>query len=195
MSRQSNQSIHTAETVSALFLNLVLDAEDRAHINLPEIMESYLVFLLCRFNRRPHRLQESLAIQYLTARSKCGHSRLDNLRDAGDSCLLLAGLFPEQARRRMVTINYFVRIGRSCYSQLASSLRKSHSEMYVQLCAGFGLMLEVLQIIRHFREDSPELDPITAYNLWQETGSTHALALLGRNRGSVPVRCKQYQLS
>lgn len=195
MSRQNNQSIYTAETVSALFLDLVLDAEDRAQISLTEVMESYLVFLLCRFNRRSHCLQESVAIQYLTSGNECGNSRLDSLRDAGDSCLLLAGLFPEQARRRMVTISYFVRIGRSCYGQLATSLKKSHSEMYVQLSAGFGMMLDVLQIIRNFREERSGLDPLAAYDLWQATGSAHALTLLGGNGGSIPVHCNQYQLS
>jgi len=194
MSRPEASPIQTAESASALFQKLIIEAEDCGHIDLPEVIESYLVFLLQRFNRRPHSLHETVAIKYLTAETTRGHSRLDALRDTGDCCLLLAGLFPEQASRRMVSISYFVRIGRSCYGSLARSLKRSHRELYEQLNMRFGSMLEVLQIIHDFDDKRAGLSPINAYDLWQETGSRRALQILCGNRSSMPVQSQQQQL-
>ena len=97
MKHDANISIHTAETETALFQQLVLDAEQHAHISLSENLESYLVFLLQRFHKNADGLYEPLALKHLHAESESGRCRQYGLRNTGDSCLILAGLFPEHA--------------------------------------------------------------------------------------------------
>ena len=194
MTRDTNISIHTAETETALFHRLVIDAEQHAHISLSENLESYLVFLLQRFHKNPHGLYEPMALKHLHAEAESGRCRQDGLRDTGDSCLMLAGLFPEQAKRRMVNISYFVRLGRSSYHALASTLKQSHAELYQHICHGFGAMLDVLHTMHGFTHGQNILSPMDAFDLWQQTGSQRALQRINQERITVPVRSYQRRL-
>jgi len=194
MSNEIPLSIHTAATETALFQQLVLDAEQQAHISLSEDLESYLVFLLQRFHKNDDGLYEPLAVKYLQAENESGRCRQHGLRDTGDSCLLLAGLFPEQAKRRMVNVSYFVRLGRSSYHALACSLKQSHAELYQQICHGFGAMLDVLYTIHGFTHMQNILSPIDAYEIWRQTGSQHTLNAINQGRVMIPVRNQQTRL-
>lgn len=194
MSSKKTFSIHSAETETALFQQLVLDAEQHAHISLSEDLESYLVFLLQRFHKNADGLYEPLALKYLQAENELGRCRQHKLRDTGDSCLMLAGLFPEQAKRRMVNVSYFVRLGRSSYHTLACSLKQSHADLYRQICYGFGAMLDVLHTIYGFTHLQEILSPMDAYELWQQTGSQHALHSINQGRVIIPVRSRQTRL-
>ncbi|MDQ6998455.1 MAG: hypothetical protein Q9M17_07055 [Mariprofundus sp.] len=191
MKRDEHLSIHTAETETALFQQLVLDAEMQAHVSLSENLESYMVFLLQRFHKNANELYEPMALKHLYAEAESGRCRQDGLRDTGDSCLMLAGLFPEQAKRRMVSINYFVRLGRSSYHSLACSLKQSHAELYQHICQGFGAMLDVLHTIHGFTHSNTTLSPMGAFDLWQHTGSKRSLQQLSRGRIAIPVRSHQ----
>jgi len=194
MKRDAELSIHTAETETALFQQLVLDAEHQAHISLSENLESYLVFLLQRFHKNADGLYEPMALKHLHAEAESGRCRQDELRDTGDSCLILAGLFPEQAKRRMVNISYFVRLGRSSYHSLACSLKQSHAELYQHICHGFGAMLDVLHTIHGFTHQQNILTPMDAFELWQQTGSERALHQINQGRIAIPVRSHQRRL-
>lgn len=194
MKADTNISIHTAETETALFQQLVLDAEDHAHISLPENLECYLVFLLQRFHKNADGLYEPLALKHLHAEAEVGRCRQNELRDTGDSCLILAGLFPEQAKHRMVNISYFIRLGRSSYHSLACSLRQSHAELYQHICQGFGAMLDVLHSIHGFTHKQFFLTPIDAFGLWQQTGSERALQHIKRGRTAIPAHTHQKYL-
>ncbi len=194
MRRDSDLSIHTAETETALFQQLVVDAENQAHLSLPENLESYLVFLLQRFHKNSDGLYEPLALKHLHAEAESGRRRQAELRDTGDSCLILAGLFPEQAKRRMVGISYFVSLGRSSYHALACSLKQSHAELYRHICQGFGAMLDVLQIVHGFTNRQNILSPMDAFDLWSQTGSQRALQHINQGRIAIPVRSHQRRL-
>jgi len=187
-------SIHTAATETALFQQLVLDAGQHAHITLSESLESYLVFLLQRFHKNADGLYEPLALKYLHAETETGRCRQHELRDVGDSCLILAGLFPEQAKRRMINISYFVRLGRSSYHTLACSLKQSHAELYQHICHGFGSMLDILHTIHDFTHMQNILSPMDAYDLWRHTGSQYALRNLNQGYATIPVRSQQKRL-
>ncbi len=194
MRANTDISIHTAETETALFQQLVLDAEHQADISLSENLESYLVFLLQRFHKNADGLYEPLALKYLHAENRSGRCRQHELRDTGDSCLILAGLFPEQAKQRMVNISYYVRLGRSSYHALACSLKQSHAQLYQHVCHGFGAMLDVLHTIHGFTHMQNILNPIDAYDVWQQTGSKHALSHINQGRVATPVRSHQTRL-
>jgi hypothetical protein len=63
--------------------------------------------------------------------------RNNALRDVGDQCLLVAGVFPHQAERRMVRLSYFVALGQSAYEQLSRFLGRSTAQLYGELSSTF----------------------------------------------------------
>jgi len=165
-------------TSTAEWRALVSEAGKAAERRLDEELESYLVFLLMRFTSRPELVGRILALEYLRGLAAGGRARQAQLRDVGDQCLLYAGLFPEQARRRLVPVSYFVTLGRSAYDNLGTHLPQSLGALYQSLAEEFIALVDVLLGIRALGSRKSTLEPLDAFDLWSEAGSAHARAAL-----------------
>lgn len=157
-------------TPQAQWLSLVHEAQACCDLRLDETLESYLVFLLMRFARKPHCMARVMAEDYLHSFACRRGERIDRLREVGDHCLLFSGLFPQQAERRLVSIGYFVNLGRSAYLQLSGLLDHGWALVYGHLSEAFVPLMDILQAMREL-DGRPALTPIQALELWQDTGS------------------------
>ena len=133
MNDPAQARIATQPTATAQWQELVRDAASWRGHSLDEDLESYLVFMLMRFTSMPDAVHEAVGRQFLEAQALFGSERNEQLRLTGDRCLLICGLFPEQAKRRLVRISYFVRVGRSCYCELADRLKAGESKLFTRL--------------------------------------------------------------
>jgi len=158
-------------TSTAQWHTLVSEAEAAAHCQLDETLESYLVFTLMRFCQRPELARSVMALEFLEGLQQGGIRQHDTLRDVGDKCLLVSGLFPQTARRRLVSVSYFVDLGRSAYQQLHE---RAHA-VYGQLAEEFVPMMDVLQALRALDADAESLTLLESYQLWEKSGSEQAL--------------------
>lgn len=164
-------------TVTGQWQRLVRDAVKQSAHDLGEDLESYLVFLLMRFAQDSALTHRVMALEYLQGLNAQGEARNNALRDVGDRCLLVAGVFPHQAERRMVRLSYFVELGQSAYEQLSRFLGRSTAQLYGELSGAFVSLMEVLHCMRGLG-DAPGLTPLEALELWQDTGSARALKAL-----------------
>ena len=140
----------------ALWTDLIHEAEHDAAMRLDEELESYLVFVLMGHARDVQLGRNAVALDYLLARAESGARAKQELRDIGDRCLLLAGLYPEQAQRRLVSIHYFLEIGSHAYGELANALRAGVADLYGHLAHAFAQLVRVLlQLRRRMREVTP----------------------------------------
>lgn len=158
--------------------NLVEEAGKSCNIILSEELESYLVFLLMRFITSPQMAHKIMGTEFLTSLNRPGSLRPLALRDVGDQCLLYSGLFPGRATRRRVRVSYYVNIGKSAYSSLATVGRYSDNNLFTTLADKFVCLMDILQAMREINNPLPVLDPITAEEIWHDTGSDHALQSL-----------------
>lgn len=133
----------------AQWQSLVVDAERACQRDLDETLESYLVFLLMRFAERADVASAVIAMQYLRSCESTGSERIERLRDVGDQCLLLCGLFPRRAERRLVRLSYFADLGQTAYHDLATCLRRGAATMYTQVAEGFLPLMQVMQAMRN----------------------------------------------
>ncbi len=179
--------IVTEPTATAQWHHLVHEAEVLANLTLNETLESYLVFTLMRFTQRPQLLHGIMALEFLNGLNEQGIRRHDNLRDVGDQCLLFAGLFPHNARRRLVRIGYFVNLGRSAYQQIHDDQQHTTFKLYGQLASDFIAMMDVLLAMRSINPSNQPLSPLEAFELWEKTGSRQARATLAQNTQATPV--------
>ncbi len=176
-------------TATAQWQALVHEAESAAHRRLDEETESYLVFLLMRFTSEAGVANKVLAMDYLSAMNEMGRVRQGRLREVGDLCLIHAGLFPLQAERRRVAVSYFVDLGRSAYLQLAGYLHNSAADTYVHLAQDFIVLMDVLQSMRTLGGNSASLfSPLTAYDLWNDTGASHIYRTVYDGASALPVK-------
>ena len=168
------RDIELQPTAAAHWHALVCEAEQKAHHELGEDVQSYLVFLLQRFLSKPEIASRILALDYLAGLLSSGHQQHNQLRDVGDICLLHAGLYPQRARRRRVSVSYYVDLGIGAYHQLHSAASHSLGRLYAQLSERFVPAMDVLQTMRDLGADEPALDPLTAFDLWEATDSQRA---------------------
>ncbi len=173
-------------TATAQWQRLVRDAAAATPLQLDEQLESYLVLLLSRCTRDADAITRVMAIEYLEGMLAGGAQRSAKLRDVGDHCLLIAGLFPHRAERRRVRISYFVDLGRSAYQQLGEALNQSAACLYRELSQTFVSLMDVLHAMRELG-GTPSLTPLQAIELWEDTGSPHALKSLGRHSQAQPL--------
>ena len=165
---------------------LVAEAAALSGVKLDEELESYLVFTLMRYLRRPEMTQRILALDFLEAFQQSHPQRSEALRDVGDQCLLFSGLFPRRAERRRVRVSYYVKLGRSAYQNLADSLNKT-ADLFARLAEEFIVAMDTLQAIRVLGQQTTGLLPAQAYELWQDTASRQAYAEVLRQTGGQPV--------
>lgn len=116
--------------------------------DLDEAEESYLVFVLLRHQRDAQLLARIQALDWLQAQQQVGRTRADALRDVGDRCLLVAGLFPALARRRRVGLDYFIDLGRGAYQGVAEAGRDGYAELFARLAASYRDLVAVLHGLR-----------------------------------------------
>lgn len=132
------------------WFDIVREAQMRSACAVDEELESYLVYLLLRFMDQPDFADQPLGMAYLTALQDSTMGRSMMLRNIGDQCLLLTGLYPDWAIHRMMRVNYYVAIGKSAYESAATDLRHeiNTSQLYRRLCAEFRSLMKVLQSLR-----------------------------------------------
>lgn len=130
-----------------LWRELVRDAEDRAGRSLDEWRESYLVFVLLRHQQDGALLARTQALDWLSAQEQVGTSRADALRDVGDRCLLIAGLFPGLAERRRVSVDYYVAMGRGAYDEVANCTRAGYADLFAGLAQDYPDLVRVLRVL------------------------------------------------
>lgn len=173
------RSLLLEPTDTAQWLQLVRDAESDYGLLLDDDMESYLVFMLMRHSQNRSLAQAALALDYLRSADLVGKQRDERLRDIGDQCLILSGLFPRRAARRNVRVSYYVDMGQSAYQYLSHNLQHATGELYRQLSETFVTLMDILQTIREF--NAPVLQPIPSLELWSDTGSKAAYRRIAAN--------------
>lgn len=131
-----------------LWQGLVHEAEQRVGIVLDETHESYLVFVLLRYQRDDTLVARTQALDWFDAQSRCGTPRADALRDVGDRCLLIAGLYPGLASRRRVGADYFIDLGRGAYFEVAGASRNAYAALFEQLARGYRELVCTLRAVR-----------------------------------------------
>lgn len=172
--------LSTEKSTLHQWYRLVTEAQSAVKILLGEELESYLVFLLMRFITRSDLSNTLLALDLLrTTEETSVRVNAITLQKVGDSSLLLAGFFPNRAKKKHVKITYFINMGKTAY-QLRSHCFSRREPLFQQLSSDFVKLMDVIQAMHHI--DNPNasklLLPLEAYEQWQETGSATAKHIL-----------------
>lgn len=168
--------------VISLWHEVINDAQQQCSIRLNLQLEHYLVSLLMRYSNQPDLAMRVFATSFLEAQQQRQQQRLQSLQMVGDECLIFAGLFPESAQHRHVKVSYFVDLGRSAYSAISHTA----NDIYWLLAIEFVALMDVLQAIR----PTSDLLPLTAFEEWDELGSTHARKVLEYYSKGLPLKRK-----
>lgn len=179
-------TIYVASTIAESWHDLVKEAEQETHLTLDHEMEGYLVMTLIRYQKFASLKSHILALDYFNAQGQSGQLRRQRLQQLGDISLLFSGLYPEQAERRMVGIDYFIKMGKSAYSSASVGAKSALSEMFVELSSSFIPLMRVLRAV-HDRTSAQRPDLLEAWDLWSGTGDAQSWDQLSQGGRVIPV--------
>lgn len=174
--------IHLAEMAG--WRALLTKAQFLVKLELHTGLEEYLVRMLFRAIRESDLTLDNRSTEFHAAVVDGPSDDLDELRAIGDHCLLFAGLFPEQAIGKNMPISYFVEVGRAAYGEFG---RHVDEPVFPMLSEFFVDVMDVLQTLREVEYESAVLDPLNAFQLWQDTGSVRAWQILRRSTTALPA--------
>jgi len=146
----------TQATTLADWYTLVNEAEVSCSKQLAEDIENYLIFLLIRFTDQPGMMKSVLALEFLEALQTLNYLHSERLKEVGDKCLLVSGLFPARSQQLRLNSDYFIDMGKSAYSVLSE---EEGSELFAHLCEEFVPIKTVLHAMRDLNKVIPLLGP------------------------------------
>lgn len=178
---------HLADT--APWRALLTKAQFVARVELHGLVEEYLVGVLFRTSIAPACVDANMIA---TEAGRFEEPQdVDTLRAIGDHCLIYAGLYPEHAIGRDVPLTDFVREGAAAYRKFGAL---TADPMFTLLADCYVEIIGVLHTLRDVEDDAACLDPMNAFQLWQDTGSVHAWHTLRRLTDSLPMATRSCAL-
>lgn len=137
-------------TKLAEWRKLIIEGQEKAGFQLTESVENYVVITLDAHTTVTTLSSSIIAIDFLNNIHIKSVKNSRMLRSVGDQCLILAGLFPERAKRKNVSDDYFKNLGENAYYILSFSAtpNKSDHGLFYQLFENFSDLIHVLRAMR-----------------------------------------------
>src|SRR5215216_5857231 len=123
---------------------IVNEAQVNTRLILNENMESYLVFLLLRFSQGPRLIESIIGLDFLNNITSGTTYRIERLKEVGDKSLLFSGLFPDLAKKRNVSLDYFSEMGQFAYYAAGGYQENELADLFNQLAYQFHTLQKVL---------------------------------------------------
>lgn len=181
-----------SQTPAEYFRELVEDAVARQKLTTTELSSYYLVNLLDTFVRLDRVYADSgvegdrpLAELLCHAMTAEGRRQLTLFKLTGDLSLFMSGFFSDSLRRRLVDLDYYVRMGGYAYGRASRlSEHDTAAAVFMELSQKFVRFVDVLNEVSEASSLASNRSLLRLYEKWLTTGS-HRSAELLRKRGVV----------
>lgn len=164
------------------FRSEVTTARDELGMDLEELLEYYVVRLLCDYSRpetQPANGNEALALMYKRALDAPIGERVQILKNLGDAALYVSGFFVEFIERQLIDLDYYIAMGGTAYgslSELVGSQRNGETfgELYGKLAKQFATLVDLLNEVASKGAKADALNDqqlLRMYDRWTRTGN------------------------
>jgi hypothetical protein len=190
--------IRPVKNLREYFMQSVAASLQRNAVEVDLHTKSYVVDLLTLYARSealfvqgesgPELRPVALVLADAVDRGRAEHNRA--LQRVGDQSLFVAGFLGDSLSRKLVDIDYYIRMGGAAYQALSaaqqSSLRqRALAQVFAELARNFLEFVDVLADLRVTACDAHE-DLLRLYETWTRTGSRRAARRL-RAHGIEPL--------
>jgi hypothetical protein len=178
------------------FRELVTAALSKQKVSIQPETEFYLVNLLNQFmhadrlytrsvNGEPEERPLAILVKEALEHNRA-HERVSLFRHIGDVSLYKAGYFQESLNRKLVDIDYYIKMGGAAYSQVAYNAEENHlRSLYEELSYRFATLVDILADVSETTTPRDEKDLLRLYELWLRTKSERAAKAL-QQAGILP---------
>ncbi len=187
----TGQSLSQAANLFDFFHERVEDAVDKQHAPVSQDGVYYLSSLLVDQARaKPEDKGVTMVELHLEARSGDRVKAVQLYRKMGDRALYLSGFFRESLQNKVVSLDYYMNMGRAAYDQLSRMLRMPGAaglnDVFAELAEGFPACAEVLAEVRSEVKERTDADILKLYEECMATGAPSAAERL-RELGVIPM--------
>lgn len=167
--------------LTEFFRERVSQAIANQQVAASSLTEFYLVNLLEEFRKSEKlfeqkgtkMLEKPLALILAEAIQGDSQTKIRSLKRLGDISLYTAGFFAERIKRKLVDLDYYIRMGGGAYSNLSSILshQKTFAELYSELSQLFPSLVDVLSEVAIKTHWKSNADLLKLYEHWLATGN------------------------
>jgi hypothetical protein len=174
------------ESALEYFKELVENALAHQGLATGELTSYYVVQLLAGFlQRRIDDSDEPLALRLVEALENGGTDQRVTLKNIGDASLFISGFFSDSFSRKLVDVDYYIRIGGVAYTALSHQEHDGLSAVFAELADKFVRFVDVLSEVSERSACTSNVELLRLYERWLRTGSPRSGQLLVE-RGVVP---------
>lgn len=154
----NNSSIHLEHSLQAFFFDRLSDINKKSTRPVPSEMIYYSSLVMDRYADSSNYFameddgsikEKVLGIKLLEASQKNGRQKQMELKEIGDTALVLCGFFSESVNRKITDISYYQSLGQSAYHQLNNIIPELYEmpDFYLNISRGFQSLMNLLSII------------------------------------------------
>ena len=174
--------------LTEFFMERVQTAMSRHQVIGGSMVEFYLVNLLQEFHKSEKLFQthgskmmeKPLALILAEALESDLYTKIRCLKQLGDLSLYTAGFFSERIKRKLIDMDYYIRMGGGAYHNLSALLnrQKTFAELYSDLGNLFPSLVDVLAEVAAQSHGKSNQDLLKLYERWLTTGNEFLKKLL-----------------
>ena len=128
------------DTYTSALFDVVKETSATRGYDLPEPIEAYIVMLLASYVDRPDFLPETFGMSLMQLKTS------DQAKELGDTCLFVAGVFPNMGERKGLKRRYYQDIGSTSYEMVAEV---QHPELFNTLATHFNFLSNFIETTVH----------------------------------------------
>jgi hypothetical protein len=172
------------------FRERVSESIQNQNISANKEIEFYLVMVLARYMEVEKLIEaqrDPLAIKLHKAACSDKETRIQLLKELGDFALYISGFFADSLSRKIIDIDYYIKMGGSAYANLSCSFsQKGLQSLYGDLAVHFTKYVDVFAEISDEAFSHSSKDLLRLYEKWLKTKSDR-LALILQKEGLFPT--------
>jgi hypothetical protein len=127
-----------------------------------------------------------LYAQYLSGTAANKHH---TLKQMGDVCLMITGVFPDSLNKKIVDVDYYLGMGGTAYQHLSElQLTAISRTLFKELSEKFKLFSEVLSEMSEKSGLQSNSNLLRVYEKWLQTGSERLKNVLGEHGIAAPIK-------
>ena len=128
------------DTYTSALFDVVKETSATSGYDLPEPIEAYIVMLLASYVDKPNFLPETFGMSLMQLKTSSEAKQL------ADTCLFVAGVFPNMGERKGLKRRYYQDIGSTSYEMVAEV---QHPELFNTLATHFTFLSEFIEVTVH----------------------------------------------
>jgi len=168
------------KNLNSEFYEIVSEKEKAAEIDLSDYSKLYLLNLLKGLVEKNDFFykeligDDALGEAYMRALTLELLTKVQKIKAVGDLCLIYSGLFPDRLNKKLVDIDYFIKLGKLSFYTLHKIYTNMNSisdlkNLYLSVYTDFVKIVAVLIEIAKSFKLIDETNLLKVYERWQKT--------------------------